>query len=153
MNRAISIRQATPQDSGIVFHLISSLLKELFPEDPLYTEANLKAATEKMLMHPNYWVLIAYANEKPVGVVGLNECAAIYAMGSFGEITELYVLPEYRSLAVGEKLIDAAREFGRAQKWSMLEVGTPEIPKWQRTVDFYVKTGFHIVGPRLYQML
>lgn len=149
----INIRQATAQDSPVVFNLIFSLLKELFPEDPLYTEANLKAATEKMLAYPNYWALIAYCDEAPVGVVGLNECAAIYAVGSFGEITELYVLPEYRSLAVGAKLVDAAREFGRAQKWSMLEVGAPEIPKWQRTVDFYVKTGFHVVGPRLYQML
>jgi GNAT superfamily N-acetyltransferase len=153
MNLVINIRQATAQDSHVVFNLIFSLLKELFPKDPLYTEANLKAATEKMLTLPNYWVLIAYCDDKPAGVIALNECAAIYAMGRFGEITELYVLPEYRSLAVGAKLIDEAREFGREQKWSMLEVGAPEIPKWQRTVDFYVKTGFHIVGPRLYQML
>ena len=153
MNPAISIRQATEQDSEIVFNLIFSLLKELFPEDPLYTEDNLKMATEKMLTHPNYWVLVAYADEIPVGAVGLNECAAIYAVGCYGEITELYVLPEYRSANVGAKLIEAALEFGKQKKWSMMEVGAPDQPKWERTLNFYIKTGFHVVGPRLYQML
>lgn len=153
MTPAISIRQASPQDADVVFHLVFSLLKELFPADPLYTEANLKAATEKMLLHPNYWVLIAYADENPVGVVGLNECAAIYAVGCFGEITELYVLPEYRSFAVGAKLIEAALEFGKQKNWSMMEVGAPDQPKWERTLNFYLKTGFHVVGPRPYQML
>lgn len=149
----VSIRQASLQDADIVFRLTYSLLKELFPKDPLYTEANLKAATEKMLVHPNYWVLTAYADEKPVGVVGLNEYAAIYAVGCFGEITELYVLPEYRSADVGAKLIEAALAFGKIKNWSMMEVGAPDQPKWERTLNFYLKTGFHIVGPRLYQML
>jgi GNAT superfamily N-acetyltransferase len=153
MNSVIHIRQATTRDSHIVFKLIFSLLKELFPEDPLYTEENLKAATEKMLTHPNYWVLIAYADEKPVGVVGLNECAAIYAVGSFGEITELYVLSEYRGVNVGAQLIEAAIAFGKSKKWSMMEVGAPDQPKWERTLNFYLKTGFHVVGPRLYKML
>lgn len=153
MSAAISIRRATEQDSEIVFNLIFSLLKELYPQEPLYTESVLKNATEKMLAHPTYWVLIAYADEKPVGAVGLNECAAIYAVGCFGEIAELYVLPEYRSFAVGAKLIEAALEFGKTKNWSMMEVGAPDQPKWERALNFYLKTGFHVVGPRLYQML
>ncbi len=33
----------------------------------------------------------------------------------------------------------------------MLEVGAPSVPKWQRTVDFYLRNGFEEVGPRLYR--
>jgi hypothetical protein len=32
----------------------------------------------------------------------------------------------------------------------MLEVGAPDVPRWQRTVDFYKRNGFKEVGPRLY---
>jgi hypothetical protein len=46
--------------------------------------------------------------EAPVGVIMIIESAAIYASGSFGIITELYVVPEERSASVAKALIDAA---------------------------------------------
>ena len=87
------------------------------------------------------------------GVVGLNECKAIYAHGAFGEIAELYVEPRFRSAGVGGQLVEAAVAHGRSRNWSMLEVGAPDVPRWQSTVDFYVRRGFVEVGPRLYREL
>jgi GNAT superfamily N-acetyltransferase len=69
--------------------------------------------------------------------------------GRFGEITELYVTPAFRALGVGKRLVEAAVEFARQRGWSRLEVGAPEIPKWAETVNFYRRTGFSEVGPRL----
>lgn len=37
----------------------------------------------------------------------------------------------------------------RGRGWPLLEVGAPAVPKRQRTVDFYLRRGFSIVGPRL----
>ena len=31
----------------------------------------------------------------------------------------------------------------------MIEVGAPDLPRWQRTVDFYKRYGFTEIGPRL----
>jgi hypothetical protein len=35
----------------------------------------------------------------------------------------------------------------------MLEVGAPDTPRWQRSVDFYRSCDFIVVGPRLYMMI
>jgi GNAT superfamily N-acetyltransferase len=82
-------------------------------------------------------------------VLTLNACAAIYAGGRFGEITELYVRPELRSEGIGTRLIHAARVFGTAQGWTRLEVCTPTVPQWDRSVMFYQQNGFLLLGPRL----
>ena len=34
-----------------------------------------------------------------------------------------------------------------------VEVGAPDVPRWQRTVNFYLKEGFVEVGPRLKYLL
>ena len=78
----------------------------------------------------------------------LNPCASLYA-GHFGEITELYVKPECRSAGVGAGLIEAAIAAARARSWSRLEVGTPELPTWDRTAAFYKRNGFIEVGARM----
>ena len=88
-------------------------------------------------------------DDRDVGVVMLNECAAIYAGGRFGEISELYVVPDARSKKVGALLIEAAAAFGRTRGWPFIEVGAPSVPVWQRTVDFYLKLAFEEIGPRL----
>jgi hypothetical protein len=42
---------------------------------------------------------------------------------------------------------------GHTRHWSMIEVGAPDVPRWQSTVDFYLRRGFVEVGPRLYREL
>lgn len=58
----------------------------------------------------------------------LNECAVINSGGRFGEISELYVTPEYRAKGVGARWIEAAAAFGRDRGWPNLEVGAPRVP-------------------------
>lgn len=71
-------------------------------------------ATSLLRGHAGVWALLAIAVDgTPVGVLTLNECAAIYAGGKFGEISELYVSPNYRSLGIGVRLVDEAVAFGR----------------------------------------
>jgi GNAT superfamily N-acetyltransferase len=65
-----------------------------------------------------------------------NECAAIYAGGTFGEISELYVDSSQRSSGVGAKLIDAAKQFGIQKGWPEIEVGALPQPEWKRTSNY-----------------
>ncbi len=148
----IRVRQATPADHDRVTSLVLRLLSELF--DPVtlgYSRETLAPAVEKLIREGSgSWALLAYLDpEVPVGILTLNECTAIYAFGHFGEISELYVEPEYRSAGVGAALVNEAIQFGRERGWPLLEVGAPDVPKWQRTVDFYLRCGFSMVGPRL----
>jgi GNAT superfamily N-acetyltransferase len=148
----IVVRRATVKDSETVASLLLRLLSELYdPQQYGYGADTLGPAARALLKEGRgYWALLACTpGGEAVGVITLNECAAVYAFGNFGEIPELYVVPEYRSAGVGAELVRAAVEFGRERGWSLLEVGAPEVPTWQRTVDFYVRCGFAVVGPRM----
>ena len=148
----ITVRRATEEDCGMVAALVFDLLIELFPayQDTLHLEKLQQASAELLADGQGVWALLASTGDgDAVGVLTLNECAAIYAHSRFGEISELYVKPEYRSANIGAKLIDAAADFGRARHWPSIEVGAPDVPRWQRTVDFYLRYGFTEVGPRL----
>jgi GNAT superfamily N-acetyltransferase len=87
--------------------------------------------------------------EVPEVVVRKAEPEEFERGGRFGEICELYVVPDYRSKGVGALLIEAAVSFGRKRGWLGIEVGTPSAPTWQRTIDFYRRHGFEEVGPSL----
>lgn len=151
MHAATGIRPASPRDAEQVGLMISKLLCELCPDlaDQYGPEATI-ATARRSLDDSAYTALLAVAPRGAIGgVVELNECKAIYAHGAFGEIAELYVEPDFRSEGVSGRLIDAAVTLGESRGWSMIEVGAPDLPRWQRTVDFYVRRGFVEVGPRV----
>ena len=117
--------------------------------------AALSETAERLLKDPQgFWVMLAFdgssgADNKAIAMMSLNECKALYAHGNFGEIAELYIDPDFRSSGHGARLIEHAAEFGRKRGWPFLEVGAPDVPRWQRTVNFYKRCGFSEIGPRL----
>ena len=50
-------------------------------------------------------------------------------------------------------MLAAAAALARERGWPRLEVGAPDVPKWQRSLDFYLRCGFEEVGPRLRLLL
>jgi len=150
MTSPISVHQAGPDEAERVALLAYDLLAELYPESDFKRSFFSDAARSLLDNGGGVWAFLATSNDaRDVGLVTLNECAAIYAGGRFGEISELYVVPEYRSKSVGSMLIEAAISFARKRGWPNIEVGAPNPPRWQRTVDFYLRHGFEDVGPRL----
>ncbi|GGK58719.1 GNAT family N-acetyltransferase [Amphritea balenae] len=152
MAQKIQIRIANRSDAETVGAMVFKLLLELFPEltKSISIEKTVADAHSLLQQGSKVWAFIALSESNEcIGLITLNECAAIYAGGSFGEISELYIKPENRSANIGTLLIDTAVEFGRNKGWSCFEVGAPDLPKWQKTVDFYIRYGFNIVGPRL----
>lgn len=146
----IVAHQAGPNEAERVGQLAYSLLAELYPGAKLDREFFTDAASALLGGREGVWAFLATTNDsRDVGLITLNECAAIYAGGHFGEIAELYVVPDYRSKRVGARLLETAISFGRKRGWPNIEVGAPSPPAWQRTVDFYLGHGFEVVGPRL----
>ncbi len=144
----IEIRKAGPDDIQTVASLAHDLLVELSDGDGPEIEA-VTQSTAELLNSGAVSAFIAFKDDQPVGVITLNECAAIYAGGRFGEISELYVHPNDRSLGIAPQLITAAVDHGISCGWKRLEVGAPDQPAWKRTFDFYVRNDFTEVGPRL----
>ena len=152
----IIVERARPDEYETVGLLVNRLLIELFPDDVAYREPGKHISAARYLLESgnNVWAWVAKtAIGEIVGILTLNECAAIYAGGNFGEISELYVDSSQRSSGVGAKLIDAAKQFAIQKGWPEIEVGAPPQPEWKRTIDFYTSRGFVYSGPRLYLTL
>ncbi|RJG13027.1 GNAT family N-acetyltransferase [Pseudomonas cavernicola] len=151
MNNKINIRLSEHQDHEAVGILTWELLNELFPKCADQFEKSKFITTSRTLLSEGkrFWSLVAELNNEVVAILNINECAAIYTGGSFGEITEFYIKPSFRSKGIGARLIEAAKIFCAEKGWSALEVGAPPSDPWQRTIDFYLENGFSIIGPRL----
>lgn len=145
---AIVLRRLTEADAELAARMVHALLTELSPEANIQLAALEKAARDVLAMDTAFG-LLASSEDTPVGLMMLNESATIYAGGRIGTITELYVVPDYRSKRVAPELMQAAIALGRDRGWGRLEVGAPKQPAWARTLAFYQREGFVEVGPRL----
>jgi GNAT superfamily N-acetyltransferase len=146
------IRQLTPEDAPVVASFVARLLSELAPGTEVQS-AGLLPVARTVMEGGSVTGFLALRNDMPVGLIMLNECAAVYAGGRFGEITELYVDPALRSLGVAAGLVERAVKHGKTLGWKRLEVGAPSQPDWARTLQFYLKNGFAETGPRLRRLL
>ena len=153
MSANILIQRATADDAQEVAVMVGELLTEIinaigvqaFNFDLDETMTRLK----DFLDREEYFVFVArYSGGTPAGFMALYESYALYAEGAFGTIPELYVRPEYRSSNVGHRLVSQAKLFGESRGWKRLEVTTPPLPQFDKTLSFYEREGFAITGGR-----
>lgn len=153
MTSNITIERATPDDTHDVAEMVGELLSEImnaigvqaFNFDLEETTARLRDFLDREI----YFVFVARdERRKAVGFVAMYESHALYAEGAFGTIPELYVRPEFRSRNVGLALVAQAKSFGMARGWKRLEVTTPPLPQFDKTLAFYEREGFAISGGR-----
>ena len=150
----IEVIEALEHNSKDVSELVKSLLLELAPAAKEEVEgSSLDNLTKDLLNSSKIWAFLAKKNETFIGVITLHECAAIYAGGVFGEISELYVKPEFRSSNIGDLLLSCAIEKGKTLKWKRLEVGSPPSSESPRTIRFYENKGFKCTGSRLRRLI
>lgn len=141
--------EVSVDDAATVTRMVSALLAELGAG---HVEAGVDTQlVAELLAKERISGFLAIAEEHPVGLIMLSESAALFARGTYGIITELYVVPDQRSSGVAMALIDAAVTLGATKGWGQLEVGAPRQPMWNRSPNsaLYLKLGFSEIGPRL----
>ena len=112
-------------------------------------EISPELAAELLARGSRVFGFLAFDDERPIGVIMVTQAMALFASGTYGIITELYVLPECRSSGVAKLLVVAASEVSKRQGWKQLEVGAPSQPAWSRSLAFYLDFGFTEIGPPL----
>ena len=113
-----------------------------------FSQFDTEARLRSWLVDGTYTVLLARQGPAAIGFLALIENRALYAEGAFGSIPELYVKPPFRSHGVGAALLAKAREVAFRRGWRRLEVTTPPLPQFDRTLAFYQRHGFGISGGR-----
>jgi GNAT superfamily N-acetyltransferase len=142
----INIQKAEKKDCTTVTDLATELLKDFNERSGsnfTIDKAKLLEVAQQLIEKENYAAFIAYdKGKKPVGLITITGASAIYNLGDFGILTELYVDRTIRSQGVGQHLLYAAFEFAKAKGWKRIEVGAPIKEEWPRTFAFYIKNGF-----------
>jgi hypothetical protein len=81
-------------------------------------------------------------------VATFTETYALYCGGKIGLIQEFYVSATQRSLGVGDRLLNQVKEHGIQHRWSYIELCTPPLPEFDKTLSFYQLNGLKPVGGR-----
>lgn len=150
----IRIDFATPAEAPLIAGFTGALTDEIMQRcSGRHFDLEPSATTElarQWLEQQIYTVLLAIDEPTgdPVGCATLCESQALYAGGSFGIIQEFYVVPAYRSCGIGALLLVHAESYGRSLGWQRLELCTPPLPAFARTLDFYTANGFEVTGGR-----
>ena len=153
MSTEFTIQRAAVSDAEEVAVMVGELLSEImnaigaqaFNFDLAETTSRLRDFLER----EKYFVFVArHRSGNLAGFVALYESYALYAEGAFGTIPELYVRPDYRTKGAGLHLLSQAKSFGASRGWARLEVTTPPLPQFDRTLAFYEREGFAISGGR-----
>jgi GNAT superfamily N-acetyltransferase len=143
---------AGPADAEAIAAMAVALTEEIsagvgvrqFDLDPAATAALCR----DMLTDGRYLVLLARRGEATLGFAGLSEGRSLYAGGPMGTIQELYVASGQRSSGVGAALLEGAARLGRERGWGRLEVCTPPLPAFARSLAFYERHGYAVTGGR-----
>ena len=149
---SIQIIQSRPEDADIVATLVGELLQEIMAAvkdrvfDFHHDDTVVRACS--WMKGGLYTVLLAYEGSEPVGFLALYQSYALYTEGEYGTIPEFYVRQPYRSQGIGTALFMEAKGIGQLKGWTRLEVTTPTLPQFDRTLAFYQQQGFSISGGR-----
>jgi GNAT superfamily N-acetyltransferase len=150
----LRIEQAQADDAPVIAQMVGELLQEIMTMVGTglfaFHQEETEARARLWIMNGKYSVLLARDGVPPeaLGFLALCESVALYAEGALGTISEFYVRKAYRSQGVGTALINETKRIGALKGWRRLEVTTPPLPEFDRTLAFYQQQGFSISGGR-----
>lgn len=154
MTSVIQIAPVQHDDYHDLSIMVGELLNEIMAKIHLkafnFNREETKLQAKDLIAKSKYWVFVAKDTEtgESIGFVSLYESYALYSEGAYGTMPELYVKPEWRSKSVGQKLLEKVNDFAQEKGWHRIEVTTPPLPEFERTLTFYQDNGFEITGGR-----
>ena len=154
----ITIHRAKAEEAPEVTVMVGELLNEIMEAVGVQAfnfslEETIARLTD-YIRQEKYFVFVAHSSSAgPLGFIALSESYALYTEGVFGIIPEFYVRPAFRSRTVGAQLLAQAIAFGTSRHWTRLEVTTPPLPQFEKSLAFYEREGFAVSGGRKLRMM
>lgn len=113
---AITLRFATMEDFRIIYDFINLL------EEQVFDEASQREMFAVNVANPDIINLLAFAEDKAVGMISCYIQNLLHHNGKVGEIQEMFVAESARNLGVGQKLITRLKEIAKERNLKQLEV-------------------------------
>jgi PhnO protein len=130
----LTIRKVEPQDFENIYHFVNELEEEVFDK------IRQRQIFMENIENPNYFYLIATLGDKAVGFLTCHAQHLLHHSGLIGEIHEMYIEPQHRSLGIGQKLIDFLIFLAQSKNVTQLEVTSSKHRK--KALHFYQSVGF-----------
>lgn len=158
MKNGFVIEPASPGMAQEIAEMVGELLAEIMQRIGVQAfNFDLAETTSRLadfLQRGKYFVFVARDGDGgAAGFIALHESCALYAEGEFATIPEFYVRPHFRAKGLGLRLLERSKAFGISRGWKRLEVTTPPLPQFDRTLAFYEREGFAITGGRKLKVL
>lgn len=128
------LRPATPDDASAVYGLICELKQSEFDHQAFH--AGFLANLQDRNMHYQLAVL----DGTIIGMIGLHMQFHLHHARWIGEIQELVVMPQARSLGIGSQLLEWAEDYARQAGAELTELSTSV--KRTNAHRFYVREGY-----------
>ncbi len=144
----ITIEKIKPDERDLAVQLLQELYLELGEEEESIEFVNPDFIARIISSGKTQIYLAKIYSQQVAGIMTLTECQSIYAGGEYGLLDEMYVTPEFRSKNIGAELIVKIKQIAKERKWKRVDVTAPTEKRWQRTIDFYEKSGFVFTGPK-----
>jgi len=136
--------------SVLVGELLNEIMENIGINVFKFNRKETEARAGRLISDGKYWVFVAReaTTKNVIGFVSLYESYALYSEGAYGTMPELYVTKNWRSKLVGQMLLNEVMKFAKEKGWHRIEVTTPPLPEFDRTLNFYQTNGFEITGGR-----
>lgn len=149
-------RIANQKDAATITSLVLALTREIteLSKTAKFTinHEQTLATCEKLLAAGQYGGVIVESCGQAIGLATFAETYALYAGGKLGVLQEFYIAPEYRSQGLGARLMEQVKAVGAQRDWVCIELCTPPLPTFERSLSFYQSQGLQPVGGRKMRM-
>jgi len=142
------IRKAHKKDAKAVAELLSQLGIEIKEKTGaiINTNKTLLETLYRQNLDKKFQGFVYEENKKLRGLILFYTSFSLYAKGEFITITELFVQKKYREKGIGKKLLNSIINTIQNTSVSRIELTTPPLPEFQKTLEFYLNNGFEITG-------
>ncbi len=148
----IRFQNANPRDAETIATMVVQLTREIcerIGDEHFDIDVNdTRNRCEELLNAGLYQAILGYVDNRVVAVATLSETHALYAGGKIGVVQEFFVDAAYRSTGIGRQLLEQVKKHGEMHQWACIELCTPPLPEFERTLSFYQDNGLVPVGGR-----
>lgn len=142
---AVTIRLATAEDFETIFHFINLL------EETVFEKSAQKVLFTANIANPDVIYLLAVTENQIVGFLSCHIQNLLHHGGKVGEIQEMFVAENARSLGAGKELIDALKTMAKAKNVLQLEVTSSF--KREAAHRFYERENFNFTHKKFVHLL